>query len=348
MFILKISQNVSAFNYDKYLNILSKIILKVLISIISIPILLSCSSEVKINIEDFNNSYQKAIESKFELRNDKVFLLNEKNTFSGKINLSKNDSIFKQITVKDGEIETLKTYINGDLIFEAIKTNKKLASKGFPLKNSTIKSTFNCDCINVTNYLLLSSDELEGSCILKIASENITLNSISKKKGEDFITESVATDINQKVIYKEITKSRKISDSLSAKIIFKENFQESVLNKYQLLYQEILTLTKNNESLELETNYDSDKNVNIHSRLDNYDNKHCKDGETLFMSSPIYGIDGEVRSTEQTSCVDNVLQIINRKLNKNITRKNLLDRIKLKEKNNQFTDFGSYNISFYF
>jgi hypothetical protein len=322
--------------------------MKVLIFLISIPILLSCSSEIKINIGDFNDSYQKSFESKFELKNDKIFLLNENNTFSGKINLSKNDSIVKQITVKDGEIETLKTYINGDLIFEAIKTNKKLTSKGFPLKNSTIKSTFHCDCSNVTNFLLLSSDELEGSCVLKIASENITLNSISKKTGEDFITESIATDISQKVIYKEITTSRKISDSLSAKIIFKENFQESILNKYQPLYQENLILTKNKESLELETNYDSDKNFNIHSRLDNYDNKHCKNTETLFMSSPIYGIDGEVRSTEQTSCVNNVIQIINRELNKNITRKSLLDRIKLKEKNNQFIESGSYNISFYF
>lgn len=322
--------------------------MKVLILLISISLLISCTSEIKINIGDFNDSYQKSIESKFELKNDKIFLLNDKNTFSGMINLFKNDSIVKLITVKDGEIETLKTYINGDLIVESIKTNKKLTSNGFPLKFSTIKSTFTCNCINVTNYLLLSDDELEESCVFKIASENITLNSISKKKDEGFVRESVATDINKKVVYKEITTSRKISDSLSAKIIFKENFQESILNKYEPLYQETLILTKEKESLILETDYDSYKNINIRSNLDNYDNKHCKDMETLFMSSPIYGIDGPIRSTEETSCGSNVIQIINKGLNKNITRKSLLDRIKLKEKNNQFTEFGSENISFYF
>lgn len=322
--------------------------MKVLILLISISLLISCTSEIKINIGDFNDSYQKSIESKFELKNDKIFLLNEKNNFSGMINLFKNDSIVKLITVKDGEIKTLKTYINGDLIVESIKTDKKLKSNGFPLKFSSIKSTFTCNCNNVTNYVLLSDEELEGSCVVKIAAENITLNSISKKKNEGFVRESVATDVNQKVIYKEIATSRKISNLLSAKIIFKENFQESILNKYEPLYQETLILTKEKESLILETDYDSDKNINIRSNLDNYDNKHCKDMETLFMSSPMYGIDGPIRNTEETSCVSNLFQIVNKVLNKNITRKSLLDRIKLKEKNNQFTEFGRENISFYF
>lgn len=315
-------------------------------------LLFSCEkTAIKINLDEFNGSHEKAFASQFRIKDGKVYLANASSAFDGKLSFIELDKSVRELTISDGEVEESVIH----------DSNKKLIAEGkregsnfhINLKIKNYTSPYNNAEYALTNFS-------NATFIFKPLAEqegNFTM------KGDQGVEETGKTTINRRknlVITETLTKdngavSRKVRsfiknlpDSSKIEVTFEEDFEKTddsefpkdnrmIYNKYS----ESIKIGNLQSSLLMKTWWSTDGELRITSEFVDYKSKNC--GE----SDVVVGVTSSLSSRE-SDCVTIGLNSINDLLKKKITREMLISRFMAKKIHKEYLSPQANDADFYF
>jgi hypothetical protein len=315
-------------------------------------LLLSCETlTIRINLDEFNGSYEKAFASQFEIRDDKIYLNDAFSTFDGRLSIVGFDKSVKEMTIDDGEIEAFAMH---DMINRVMAEGKRKGSDfRISFKPRTFDSTFNNTEYALTHFsnkafIARPLAEQEGSTTSTGNKGIEATGKVNINHQKNLIIIETLTKKHGVLLAKTVSYLKYLPDSTRIEVAFREysdieDYSDVGIffHKYADVYAESVSISGPKGSMNIKISWSDEGDLRVVSEQDNYNSKNCSFSEVLVSGvSPL--------SIGQTYCVNDGLIVMNELLKKQITRETLIARFLAKRINNRFLTQQSSDVDFYF
>lgn len=307
----------------------------------------SCGkSSVNIDLNTFNGDLAKAFYSKFKLTNDEVYLLDSQSPFTGTIEFKADSTIGKKMYIKDGIIYEVTSFKSDGEVYDKITIKDKEGTlENIPDSN---KVEIKCKFFNLGNLGIISSNlnDHECDCTVNDKKENKSLKIVTRidKKTGIIVSNHKGTSLTSNETKAKVRiYTKKLPSGLILRVRLSEDFEPE--HSFSSIYEEDMSVEKDGESVRLRISYKTDEDIYLYTDIADYENKHCRESDKLTNHDTYLFPNFQ---PDNSTCVNDGIELINSAFNKKFTREELKNRILDKIKNNMYLGKDSEDVKFFF
>ena len=337
----------------KFINYRTKVLmyLRLVVPVLMLSLAVGCNkgkTTLDLNVEEFDDLAHEALESRFNVVDEKFCLKNELEAWSGTVNVIKRNSVIQILSIDEGELVSMKMF--GDKGGQ-IGLYEESGSGGLKFHSSVDSVETTCLWESFSKERILNGDiqDEDHSCKVTFYLEGDVrdLNSSVKNKNSFLVSNILGLSVGSNKTYLKGRSIKKVfNDSVVAELTIIENLEDKYKanNDYSPLYSEDIVITKDGEVVRLSTSWNYGGDLFVHVAMDDYDGKNCSEAEALKYSSVFL----RDKKFEVTNCMYDVLTIVNSSLSSSITYKAIKQRFEKKKESNMYFETGSDDSRFYF
>lgn len=310
-------------------------------------LLISCrDSTISLDIHAFNGNAAKAFYSKFKLNDDVVYLLDSQSPFTGTIEFKADSIIGKKMSVKNGNIYEATTFkSNGEVNDKIVIKDKEGTFDNIPDSN---RVDLKCKLFDLSNLKIITGtlDDIDCDCMVNDKKENRSLKIVTRtdKKTGISISNHKATSLTSNETKAKVRiYTKKLPSGLILRVRLSEDFEPE--HSFSSIYEEDMSVEKDGESVRLRISYKTDEDIYLYTDIADYENKHCRESDKLTNHNTYLFPNFQ---PDNSTCVNDGIELINSAFNKKFTREELKNRILDKIKNNMYLGKDSEDVKFFF